>query len=36
MTKLYYHLSEAVKIKKISDDGKAGFFTLKGFTPALA
>ena len=30
MTKLYYHLSEAVKIKKISDDGKAGVFHIEG------
>lgn len=30
MTKLYHHLSETVKIKKISDDGKVGVFHIEG------
>jgi len=30
MTKLYHHLSETIKIKKISDDGKVGVFHIEG------
>ena len=30
MVKLYHHLSETVKIKKISDDGKVGVFHIEG------
>src|SRR3989344_5922425 len=30
MTKLYHDLSETVKIKKVSDDGKAGVFHIEG------
>lgn len=30
MTKLYHHLSETVKIKKISDDGRIGVFHIEG------
>jgi DNA-directed RNA polymerase subunit alpha len=30
MAKLYHHLSETVKVKKISDDGKVGVFHIEG------
>jgi len=30
MVKLYHHLSETLKIKKISDDGKVGVFHIEG------
>ena len=30
MTKIYFNLSETVKIKKISDDGTAGVFHIEG------